>query len=67
MQVASWSEDGTIKCLVNEQLNNHMRNALPDDYFVFGLDPDEMKFYCWNDEDEKIFNWVGYKPQGKVN
>jgi len=65
MDILSWFEDGTIKCVVRAQLNSHLCNALPDDYGVFGLNPDDMKFYCWDDEDEKVSNWIGYKPQDK--
>ena len=66
MFVLSYSEDGTIKCAVSAQYNNHLYNALPGDYAVFGLDPDDMKFHCWFDEDEKVSSWIGSKPQHKV-
>ena len=63
MFAISYSEDGTIKCGVPAQLNNHMCNALPGDYAVFGLNPDDMKFHCWDDEDEKVSSWIGYRPE----
>ena len=59
MEVISWFENGTIKAGVRQDLNTHLLNSMPSsDYAVFGIDPDDLAFYCFIDETEKLDAWV---------
>lgn len=59
MQIVSWFEDGAVKVEIHQELNMHLSNALQDDYQVFGVNPDNLNFYCWPDDREKIDQWDG--------
>ena len=56
--VYSWFEDGTVKVIITEEDNPHLRNSHSGDYFVFGYLPDDLEFLHENpnliieDEDE---------------
>ncbi len=63
MEIISWFENGTVRAGVDQDLNNHLRNALPENYNVFGLLPEDLEFYCWTDDDDKIASWHGSKEE----
>jgi len=48
--IYSWFENGTVKVMVTEKDNLHIKNALPGDYFVFGLKPQNLEFIRENPE-----------------
>ena len=59
MLIISWFEDGTVRAGVMQELNIHISNAIQDrDYSVFGISPDDLEFYCFMDDDEKLDIWT---------
>ena len=60
MEIYSWLEDGTVTAVVYESLNHHVVNAMiGEDYRVFGIPPEDLDFYCFPDDKNKIDMWIG--------
>ena len=42
--VLSWFENGTMRLVITEGDNRHVRNAMEGNYTVFGYKPDDLEF-----------------------
>ena len=58
MSIFSWFEDGTVKVVVEGEYNIGCIN-----FGVFGIDPTDLTFYCWADDEDKLGAWIKDHPE----